>query len=165
MRELTEEQLNIVLYGAGKQQVKVRHRHGPRPYLLLEHRLRRGNPQSATALPATPRSDHTRGEIERYMAQRACRSCSGARLRPEALGVLICGRNIIEVTSLTIGEGLDWVRGIKPRCGFAGSVPQQRQQRASRTGPVGRSGMPTLHQRNQWKGPASSSQRAPFSCC
>ncbi|CAI8009898.1 UvrABC system protein A [Geodia barretti] len=113
VRELTDEQVNIVLYGAGKQQVKVRHRTG-------RGRTYTWNTAYEGVIPNLQRryrdteSDHTRGEIERYMAQRACRSCEGARLRPEALGVLVCGRNIMEVTGLTIGEGLHWVRGIKP---------------------------------------------------
>ena len=113
VRELTDEHLNIVLYGAGKKQVQVRHRTG-------RGRTYSWNTTYEGVIPNLQRryrdteSDHTRGEIERYMAQRACRSCSGARLRPEALGVLICGRNIIEVTGLTIGEGLNWVRSIKP---------------------------------------------------
>ena len=113
VRELTEEQLNIVLYGAGKKQVQVRHRTG-------RGRTYSWNTTYEGVIPNLQRryrdteSDHTRGEIERYMAQRTCRSCAGARLRPEALGVLICGRNIIEVTGLTIGEGLNWVRSIKP---------------------------------------------------
>ncbi|CAI8009900.1 UvrABC system protein A [Geodia barretti] len=109
VRELTDEQVNIVLYGAGKQQVKVRHRTG-------RGRTYTWNTAYEGVIPNLQRryrdteSDHTRGEIERYMAQRACRSCEGARLRPEALGVLVCGRNIMEVTGLTIGEGLHWVR-------------------------------------------------------
>ena len=113
VRELTDEQLNIILYGAGKKQVQVRHRTG-------RGRTYSWNTTYEGVIPNLQRryrdteSDHTRSEIERYMAQRACRSCSGARLRPEALGVLICGRNIIEVTGLTIGRGLEWVRSIKP---------------------------------------------------
>ena len=113
VRELTDEQLNIILYGAGKKQVQVRHRTG-------RGRTYSWNTTYEGVIPNLQRryrdteSDHTRSEIERYMAQRACRSCSGARLRPEALGVLICGRNIIEVTSLTIGRGLEWTRSIKP---------------------------------------------------
>ena len=113
VRELTDEQLNLILYGAGKKQVQVRHRTG-------RGRTYSWNTTYEGVIPNLQRryrdteSDHTRGEIERYMAQRACRSCAGARLRPEALGVLICGRNIIEVTGLTIGRGLEWVRSIKP---------------------------------------------------
>ncbi len=122
VRELTEEQLNIVLYGAGKKQVQVRHRTG-------RGRTYSWNTTYEGVIPNLQRryrdteSDHTRGEIERYMAQRACRSCTGARLRPEALGVLICGRNIIEVTGLTIGEGLNWVRSIKPLADSPDQIP------------------------------------------
>ena len=113
IRELTDEQLNIILYGAGKQQVQVRHRTG-------RGRTYSWNTTYEGVIPNLQRryrdteSDHTRSEIERYMAQRACRSCSGARLRPEALGVLVCGRNIMDATALTIGTGLQWVRSIKP---------------------------------------------------
>ena len=122
VRELTEEQLNIVLYGAGKKQVQVRHRTG-------RGRTYSWNTTYEGVIPNLQRryrdteSDHTRSEIERYMAQRACRSCTGARLRPEALGVLICGRNIIEVTGLTIGEGLNWVRSIKPVADSPDQIP------------------------------------------
>ena len=122
VRELTQEQLNIVLYGAGKKQVQVRHRTG-------RGRTYSWNTTYEGVIPNLQRryrdteSDHTRSEIERYMAQRACRSCTGARLRPEALGVLICGRNIIEVTGLTIGEGLNWVRSIKPVADSPDQIP------------------------------------------
>ena len=113
VRELTDEQLNVILYGAGKKQVKVRHRTG-------RGRTYAWNTTYEGVIPNLQRryrdteSDHTRSEIERYMAQRACRSCSGARLRPEALGVLVCGQNIMDVTGLTIGRGLQWIRSIKP---------------------------------------------------
>ena len=113
IRELADEQLNIIMYGAGKQQVQVRHRTG-------RGRTYSWNTTYEGVIPNLQRryrdteSDHTRSEIERYMTQRACRSCQGARLRPEALGVRVCGRNIMDVTGLTIGSGLQWVRGIKP---------------------------------------------------
>ena len=113
VRELTDDQMNVILYGAGKLKVQVRHRTG-------RGRTYAWNTTYEGVIPNLQRryrdteSDHTRGEIERYMAQRACRSCSGARLRPEALGVLVCGQNIMEVTGLTIGQGLRWIRSIKP---------------------------------------------------
>ena len=113
VRELTDEQMNVILYGAGKRKVQVRHRTG-------RGRSYAWNTTYEGVIPNLQRryrdteSDHTRSEIERYMAQRACRSCDGARLRPEALGVLVCGQNIMEVTSLTIGRGVQWVRSIKP---------------------------------------------------
>ena len=113
VRELTEEQLNVVLYGGGKKQVSVRHRTGRGRTYTWKTTYEGVIPNLQRRYYGTE-SDHTRSDIERYMAQRPCRTCGGARLRPEALGVLVCGRNIMEVTGLTIGRGLQWIRAIKP---------------------------------------------------
>ena len=113
IRELTDEQVDIILYGAGKRQVSVRHRTGRGRTYTWKTTYEGVIPNLQRRYQDTE-SDHTRSEIERYMAQRACRACTGARLRPEALGVLVCGRNIMEVTGLTIGRGLQWIRAINP---------------------------------------------------
>ena len=113
IRELTDEQVNIILYGAGGKQVSVRHRTGRGRTYTWKTAYEGVIPNLQRRYRDTE-SDHTRSEIERYMAQRPCRACHGARLRPEALGVQVCGRHIMEVTGLTIGRGLQWLRAIKP---------------------------------------------------
>ena len=133
VRELTDEQLNIILYGAGKKQVQVRHRTG-------RGRTYSWNTTYEGVIPNLQRryrdteSDHTRSEIERYMAQRACRSCSGERLRPEALAVLVCGQNIMQVTGLTIGRGLEWIRSIKPVADSPDQTPANGHNGSDRVG-------------------------------
>ncbi len=42
-----------------------------------------------------------------------CESCGGARLRPEALKVLVNGKNIIEVSSLSIRDARDFFKKLK----------------------------------------------------
>ena len=59
-------------------------------------------------------SDHTRQDIERYMAARDCRACQGKRLRPEALAVKVCQAGIMDVCARNIGQALEWVREIDP---------------------------------------------------
>ncbi len=54
-------------------------------------------------------SDFIRGEIERYMIARQCPACKGARLKPEALSVVIDGKSIVEVSDLSITKALNWV--------------------------------------------------------
>ncbi|MFH0802673.1 MAG: excinuclease ABC subunit UvrA [bacterium] len=49
-------------------------------------------------------SEFMRGEIGKYIADRSCPSCGGRRLKPEALSVLIGGKNIADVTDLSIRE-------------------------------------------------------------
>ena len=57
-------------------------------------------------------SSYIRTEIERYMASRPCQSCSGRRLKPEALAVTVGGLNIMEVTHKSINQALDWIYAI-----------------------------------------------------
>src|SRR2546427_5129700 len=47
-------------------------------------------------------SEGVREESESYMSARICPECHGARLKPEALGVTVGGRNIVQVTRLSI---------------------------------------------------------------
>ncbi len=49
-------------------------------------------------------SDSMREEIERYMTSKPCPVCHGARLKKESLAVKVGGKNIQEVTHLTVGE-------------------------------------------------------------
>ncbi|EGO62331.1 excinuclease ABC subunit UvrA [Acetonema longum] len=49
-------------------------------------------------------SDWSRDEIEEYMSSKPCPTCRGARLKPEVLSVLVGGKNIYQVTCLTVSE-------------------------------------------------------------
>ncbi len=51
-------------------------------------------------------SDASREELEKYMNVMPCPSCHGARLKPEALHVLVSGRTIRDVTALSIRDCL-----------------------------------------------------------
>ena len=46
-------------------------------------------------------SDYMRDKIEAYMAQVACKTCGGKRLRPEALGVTVAKEDITTLTGTT----------------------------------------------------------------
>ena len=113
VKDLPKESLDLVLYGNGTKKVTIRHRtHRGRTYSWdtnfegvipnLERRYK------------NTESDHTRQEIERYMAARPCRACQGNRLRPEALAVTVCGLGIMEVCAKNVGHALEWVREIDP---------------------------------------------------
>ena len=54
-------------------------------------------------------SDYSREKIEEYMAEIPCHKCKGNRLKKEVLSVLIGGKNIIEVTDLSVKELLSFV--------------------------------------------------------
>ena len=54
-------------------------------------------------------SEYVKSDIERYMRTRPCDACGGKRLKPEALAVTLFGKNIEEVTRLSIVELLAFV--------------------------------------------------------
>ena len=58
-------------------------------------------------------SDHIKEDIERYLSERPCPVCKGRRLRPETLAVLIGERNIVDVTTMTVLEAMEWARSLE----------------------------------------------------
>ena len=49
-------------------------------------------------------SEHTKKHLERYMKSAVCPECNGEKLRKEVLGVTVGGKNIIQMTHLSIDE-------------------------------------------------------------
>jgi excinuclease ABC subunit A len=44
--------------------------------------------------------------LEKYMSQKPCEACGGRRLKPEALAVTVGGRNIHEISALSVNDTL-----------------------------------------------------------
>jgi excinuclease ABC subunit A len=57
-------------------------------------------------------SDGQRQNLEKYMAHRECSTCHGKRLRPEALAVTVGGKNIWELTQLSVEDSLKFFDSI-----------------------------------------------------
>ena len=58
-------------------------------------------------------SDGVKYDIERYMRTMPCETCGGKRLKKEALAVTIGGKNIYELTSLSVEKLLDFLDGLQ----------------------------------------------------
>ena len=58
-------------------------------------------------------SEYIRSKIQEYMSERPCPSCSGQRLRPEALAVTIEDNNIDKVTHWPVSQTLSWIEGLQ----------------------------------------------------
>ncbi len=112
LNRFTQDQLDVLLYGTGKNRVRVQHR-------TKRGRMHRWDTAFEGVVNNLERryrqteSDMIRAEIERYMSQRECQNCQGQRLKPEALAVTIGGCNIIDVTSRSIEHALDWIGSIR----------------------------------------------------
>ncbi|MBU6499693.1 MAG: excinuclease ABC subunit UvrA, partial [Rhodospirillales bacterium] len=67
-----------------------------------------------------------REEMSRYQAEKPCKVCLGARLKPEALAVRVAGSNIAEASELSIRAALAWFSDVLP------TLTPQRQEIARR---------------------------------
>ena len=58
-------------------------------------------------------SDYLKEEISRFMSSLPCPACKGGRLRKESLAVTISGKNIRDVTLMSIKETADFFKNLK----------------------------------------------------
>jgi len=110
-RELPAQVKALILYGVkGTLRVTTRTRHG---------RTQSFNAKFEGAVPyvrrrfAEAESDNSRERFAGYMREVPCDACKGARLKPASLAVTVGGKNIAEVTSLSIGEVAAFMRGLQ----------------------------------------------------
>ncbi|MGG3284323.1 excinuclease ABC subunit UvrA [Paenibacillus solani] len=102
---LTQEQLNKLLYGTGKEKVHFRYENdfGQRKEA---HVTFEGIIPNLERRYRDTHSEGIREYIEGYMSSKPCDVCKGHRLRKESLAVTINERNMAYVSSLSIGESL-----------------------------------------------------------
>ncbi|MHC4635454.1 MAG: excinuclease ABC subunit UvrA, partial [Planctomycetota bacterium] len=53
-------------------------------------------------------SEYVKARLHGYLSEQACQSCGGARLRPEAVAVTVGGKNIHQLTSLSIEKAQEF---------------------------------------------------------
>ena len=58
-------------------------------------------------------SEYVKTRLHSYLSEQPCRSCGGARLRPEAIAVTVGGRSIHQLTSLSIEKAQGFFNKLK----------------------------------------------------
>jgi len=109
-KDLSNKVKEVFLYGSGDEEIKFRYDEGGRIYQVsrtfegvipnMERRYRETD------------SNWIREEFENYQNNRPCGSCSGYRLRPEALAVKISNSHIGQVVQLSIKDALIWCQSV-----------------------------------------------------
>jgi len=97
IKDLSEEALNIIMYGSSDP-VSIVYKGIPKtaPFEGIINTLKRRYKDSF--------SSFMKAEIEALMSDNVCPSCKGRRLRPEILAVTVGGKNIAEVTEMCIRD-------------------------------------------------------------
>ena len=100
--ELDQRVQRVLLFGSGEDLIEFRYKEGAgtarKRHVFegivpnLERRFRETDSQAV------------RDELKKYLGTRPCIACGGARLNEAARSVLIEGRNLAEITRLTVGQ-------------------------------------------------------------
>ena len=98
VRELTPEQMNIVLYGTGDKQVQMTYKNS-NGHEFKFWRAFEGVITNLERRYKETNSEYIREKISEFMSDRPCPTCQGKRLNPAALAVTVDDVNIITVTS------------------------------------------------------------------
>ncbi|MBT6480722.1 MAG: excinuclease ABC subunit UvrA [Gammaproteobacteria bacterium] len=58
-------------------------------------------------------SNHVREELAKYLSSQSCPGCSGTRLKRDARFVLVKGKNLPEITGMTVAQSADYFNKLK----------------------------------------------------
>ena len=102
-KDLTNEQQKTILYGGGEYRVHWASKDHEFEGVIrqLERRYRESE------------SEFVKEEVyKRFMRQRLCPACKGARLKPESLAVTVSGKSISEVCSQSVTKAADFFQDL-----------------------------------------------------
>ncbi len=111
VKDLPEEQLNLILYGTNSQQVATVYRGIGVGQFKIILPFEGVIPNLERRYYET-QSEWIRARISEFMSNKPCPTCNGKRLRPEALAVTVDGVNIIDVTSWPVLRTLEWAQNL-----------------------------------------------------
>jgi len=109
-RSLTDHERDIVLHGEPvRQQVTL---HSGRNARTVQLSVNYDNAVAAVERSLRSDNERTRRLVQRFLVTRVCSVCHGTRLRPEALASQLGGRNLAEISALTLDELRGFAAGL-----------------------------------------------------
>ncbi|MFZ1416087.1 MAG: excinuclease ABC subunit UvrA [Defluviicoccus sp.] len=105
-KKLTEKICHIILYGSDGEAVSFQYHDGVRSYEIAKS-FEGVIPNMERRWKETD-SAWVRDELARFQTITQCETCAGKRLKPEALAVKIAGRDISDVSDLSIEAAVLW---------------------------------------------------------
>lgn len=102
IREMSSEVIHKILYGTGDEKYKVKLNNGYDYETVYE-----GVIPNLERRHRETDSDFVRKDIERFMRERVCQTCHGARLKPVVLAITIHDLNIMDMCAMDVEQTLD----------------------------------------------------------
>ncbi|MGZ3507523.1 MAG: excinuclease ABC subunit UvrA [Vulcanimicrobiaceae bacterium] len=112
VKNMPDEVVDVILYGTDREQSFA---YESRSGKVWEYRTTfEGVVNNLQRRYAETSSEYVKEDIEKYMSASVCPQCKGARLKPEALAVTVGGKNIDEVTRMSIENAERFFAEFKP---------------------------------------------------
>ncbi len=111
VKELSQDVIDLVLYGTGDERLKLTYERADgqgtleQPFEGIVNNLERRYKET--------KSDSVRAELEQCMSEFPCPDCQGRRLRPESLAVTVGGLNIDEFCRKSVTKALEFMENLK----------------------------------------------------
>jgi len=105
VKDMKPEHVEKILYGTGDEKYRISLGDGRAYDSVYEGVI----PNLERRFKETD-SDFMRKDIERFMRERECNSCKGARLKPVVLAVTVHGLSIMDICDLGVADSLDLFR-------------------------------------------------------
>ena len=106
IRELSDDAIQKILYGTGDEKYRVKLSNGYTYDAVYEGVI----PNLEKRYKETE-SDFIRKDIERFMRERVCQTCHGARLKPVVLAVTVHDLNIMDMCSMDVERTIEVLDG------------------------------------------------------
>jgi excinuclease ABC subunit A len=102
VEQYSDEVFDVILYGTDREQTFEYTSRGGKTW---EYRASfEGVVNNLQRRHSETSSEYVKEEIEKFMSASTCPACHGARLKPEALAVTIGGRNVDDLTRMSIEQ-------------------------------------------------------------
>ena len=110
-RDLPEEDRNTILFGTGGERIYVsyRNRYNRRRQYMTRFD---GVVQNLERRYKETDSEYRREKIEEFMSHVPCPKCKGARLRPEALAVMVGDKNVHQFTEMSVRDAQNFFENV-----------------------------------------------------
>jgi excinuclease ABC subunit A len=103
LNQLTEQQMQVLLYGSKDRHIKIRHKTYQGRWQEFDREFS-GVVNIVKRRHSETNSEAIRQELERYMTDRPCHACRGQRLKPESLSVTVDNKSIAQVSNMSVRE-------------------------------------------------------------
>ncbi len=111
LKQATPKQMEVLLYGTGGEKIDIHYQGQDRE---LKHSAAfEGVAHNLERRYRETQSEYMHREIERYMSNKPCTTCQGARLKKESLSVLVGGINISKLTAYSVIEAKQFINNLE----------------------------------------------------